>query len=280
MAELEGMGAADAFGQYYAAARAADELILADVSISGVNRGTAFEFVYEDHGANGTPGGTFNGFSGPNAFPQTFTVQAEALPGTFAALIRVYVDEELLAGGADSVDAYELHTLDEASDPPRWVPAGDNQGEVLIPGGIGRSGYYKITGRWCFWTVRDRLSTFAVGIPAIVNDPTDDPPMDDSDNEPPMVDEPDPNEPAGQPAPMDADGDGVDDAMDECPDTLEDVAVDDVGCPIEEPPVILPDGGDQCGAGAASCGAMGMISMLVMMLGVVPMRLRRSPRTQ
>jgi hypothetical protein len=119
------------------------------------------------------------------------------------------------------------------------------------------------------------LSTFAVGIPATVVDPAeDDPPMDDSDNAPPMDDEPEPNEPAGQPAPMDADGDGVDDAEDACSDTAADIAVDDDGCPFEEPPVILPDGGDQCGAGAASCGAMGMVPLLAMMLGIVPLRHR------
>ncbi|NOS99092.1 MAG: DUF11 domain-containing protein [Phycisphaerales bacterium] len=278
MAELEGMGAADAFGQYYAAARSADDLILADVSISGVTRGTAFEFKYDDNNASGLPGGTLDGFDGARAFPQTFTVEAEALPGGFAALLRVYVDEELLAAAGESVAEYELHALDESSEPPKWVPAGENHGEVLVPGGIGRSGYYKITGRWCFWTVRDRLSTFAVGIPATVVDPAeDDPPMDDPDDAPPMNDEPDTNEPAGQPAPMDADGDGVDDAVDECPDTAADVTVDANGCPLEEPPGIMPDGGDQCGAGAASCGAMGMVSMLAMMLGVVPMRYRRAP---
>ncbi len=52
--------------------------------------------------------------------------------------------------------------------------------------------------------------------------------------------------PAAAPAPMDSDGDGVYDDMDQCPDTPAGATVDSVGCPADSDGDGVYDGIDQC----------------------------------
>ncbi len=78
----------------------------------------------------------------------------------------------------------------------------------------------------------------------------------------------------GQPVPGDGDGDGVGDEADLCPGTEAGAAVDEAGCSADQvvDPVTGPRG---CGAGAGACGAMGMVSLWVMMLGLGLVRFGR-----
>jgi len=72
------------------------------------------------------------------------------------------------------------------------------------------------------------------------------------------------DDPAGQPVP-DEDGDGVPDDTDLCPDTASGATVDDSGCSTER---VLDSMPNRCGA----CGAFGMISWTLLLVGFVGLR--------
>ncbi len=70
----------------------------------------------------------------------------------------------------------------------------------------------------------------------------------------------------------DTDGDGVADATDQCAETPQGTAVDEIGCPMDSD-------GDSTNSGGA-CGAIGMISFVITLAGLAGSRPRRRRRSR
>ncbi len=200
-----------------------------------------------------------------------FTVETTGEPGTFTAIVSLFFTQaDLEANDADAIDA-QIVVLDETTDPNAWTESGDSEQVGQPSESVGEFGIDQIDdSTYRYWTVRDRLSTFAVG--ELFNEPANVDPDPPADDPPPDDDEPvDP--PAEQPQPSDTDGDGITDDDDLCSDTPSGTMVDETGCPVaQEPDPPTPDMPSDCGA---PCGTMGMIGWALLLLGYAPLRSMR-----
>ncbi|MEE9295779.1 MAG: hypothetical protein V3W34_12570, partial [Phycisphaerae bacterium] len=255
---------------------------------------------------------TFVGFAGNRALDVTLRVTTDLLrPGTFIAVVELVVQESALAALGMAVEDVALHVLNEAVDPPTWVLAGDNFVGALAPTAVqGDYGYQRNSdGTVTYWVVRNELSAFAVGQPALEdtidcdNDGVPDDTESDTDGDG-VIDDCDPC-PADNPDDTDgdsvcdstdicpgfddnadADGDGVPDGCDPSPDgddTVDDAVdtngdgADDVSDPAAEettPTADQPTPTRSPECGAAPCGSLGMLTLPMIMLGLVSMRRR------
>jgi len=156
-------------GTFYGAANGPSGGALAEIAVTGAEPGGYFGFLASDDGMGpgDAPGdaGTFAGFAGGSALGRTFMAYTPLAPGTYVATISItFTADELAALGIEPADI-ELHVFNE--DTNAWEPAGTNLGEAAPTGVVGDSGYVvNPDGSVTFWTVRDDLSEFAVGMPA------------------------------------------------------------------------------------------------------------------
>ena len=162
-------------GNEAAAAVSADgslELVLdsAQVDIVGAASDTLVSMTL-DPGEPGTPpgpgAGTYAGFAGNDALPQSITVTTELADGSFAALVRLYYDEADIDGMAES--SLRLFVLNETTN--TWELAGSasrDEGVAMPPDpfaatevgmhGVSTSNHY-------VWAIVDGFSTFGGGVP-------------------------------------------------------------------------------------------------------------------
>lgn len=271
----------DGLGRFTGQVTGDDGRVLAEVDISGAAPGLLVSYELVDspsmNDAPGSDGGSFAGFGDGGAVGRTFTLDIDALPGSFTAEIVIrFTDGELSEANVRASEV-ALHVWDTTQRPSMWVPAGDDVGSSQSTGVVGDSGYYRDTDRsWVFWAVRDELSSFAVGAPWIAATVDDVEPAEidepDEDEQTPDVEAPAPDETLA----TDTDRDGVSDDFDLCPRTARGAIVDLDGCPIEEPqlhdvPVAVAAPTSVRGGGL--CGLFGMISLSLTFLGLGQMKL-------
>lgn len=263
-----------------------DGVLLAEMLIRDAEPDTAFVYAISDSAENnGRPGpdeGTFLGFADEMAFGRTLEVTVAAKAGAFSIVVMMtFAQSELDAVGVN-VGELELHVLDQAVEPATWMPAGMPIGQAPPNFVVGESGYFRNdSGRWALWTVRDRLSIFAVGVPLPRDDavqPAENVAPDSMPTEegpPPIAMEESP----GQPSISDDDGDGVANDSDACPSTAPRAMVDANGCAIEAPlGTPLPDTAEPCGVGLAPCGGLGLVNAFLVLATLQFMRVRATMR--
>ncbi len=221
----------------------ADETAKATVDITRATTGREVTArLRSDADAPGLVGiGTFNGFADERAIGVTLVVTSNLSPDTFVASVRLTVTLDGLERlGLDPAGA-ALHVLDQQQSPPIWRLAGDNSVAPSPPTSQpGDFGYQSNDDETVtYWAVRRRLSAFAVGQPAGQA-----------------------TQPSPDPAPP--------------PQTPPDVDSSDDGSTAGAPVPLLPPG---CGVGAGPCGTLSLVSLVLMICGLIPMRsMFRTPR--
>lgn len=221
-------------------------------AIVQVSQGTPGERVtvtlFNSDDGPGIPGDeTFEGFVDNDAINYAFEATT-TLTNSYSALFQLIVPASFISAlGLDPADL-DLHVLDEEADPPTWVRAGQVfVGDSAPTNTIGQYGYEElIDGRIRYWARRDTFSVYTIG--ASILGPSQ---LPETPEEPVDVPTELPDDTGEQPVP-----DGTDNEQ-----------------PTEETPgQDAPMEAPQCGF---PCGAMGMMTVPLMMAGMMTMRRRR-----
>lgn len=177
---------------------------------------------------------TLDGFLDEVALSATLDVWTSMQPGSFRAVVQMDVPMAELNRTGISAENAAIHVLTTDEEKFFWQPAGDKFVGMSEPTYfVGDYGYDVAGGIVSFWVIRDRFSVFAIGE---VNpdgfEPIEEAPDDSSENNAPGMDD-------------DANNMGSE------PPAEQDVPMD--------PPTVAP------------CGTMGVLPMMTMMAGLVPL---------
>jgi len=231
-------------------------------------------------GAPGLAGDeTFDGFADGLALPVTLEVAeiTSVVGDDTTIVITLTVTRDLLDALGLEPEEADIHVFDEIA--AAWVRAGEDfLGESDPTDQVGDYGYrVNDDDSVSYWVVRDRLSVFAVG--QSIDGPSEPPAGASEIDVPDDPTDPGDEEPGADPDP----GDGSEDESGDEPelppaqddsqngnqnDNRNDNGLDD-GDSVIQPP------STSCGAGGAACGAIGLVNLLAMGLGLVTLRRRR-----
>lgn len=172
-----GIGCTNSAGHYEVTPMSLGGRVLGRLVITDAHPGVCFDWAVTENDAPGPGTGTFAGFQDGRGLGRTFRVTPLAEdPGPFLATVSLVYQPYELAFEALSESEVEMHRLDETLAPPPgvWEPAGVNVGLATPTGIVGDSGYhFRTDGALAYWTVRDTLSHFAVGLAQVDEEPED-----------------------------------------------------------------------------------------------------------